>query len=298
MLSFEERFRVEFPRPGEGSRRLPRICCALVAVFGLSASACAPRPVAGIAVAPVVSALRATAAAVVATETTVPVSAEASVTTLGPPAPKPTPARRIDPRRWIGRPLLRAPWPTDKVAITFDDGPSKHSAEVLAILAHYGIRATFFYVGDRCPRYRDLVRQAFDAGFEIGDHTLDHHEIFRESASFDLREIDLGAAEIERETGVRPTYVRPPAGHWDATTLRCITQRRMVMALWSVHGQDTGTGTHAATIAARALRNVRGGDILLLHETNPETVKALPAIIGGLLREGFKPVTLSELLIR
>jgi peptidoglycan/xylan/chitin deacetylase (PgdA/CDA1 family) len=212
--------------------------------------------------------------------------------------PKVTPAARIDPSPWIGRPLRRAPWPTRKVAITLDDGPSPNTAQVLAIFRKHGLRGTFFFVGDRCQRYRKVVRLAFDAGFEIGDHTLDHQEIFRQSARFDLREIDLGAAELVRETGVRPIYMRPPSGHWDATTLRSIAQRHMIMALWSVHGQDTGPGTHASVIARHAVANARGGDIILLHETNPETVKALPAILEGLVRKGLRPVTLSELMTR
>ena len=101
---------------------------------------------------------------------------------------------------------------------------------------------------------------------------------------------------LEALTGRRPVFVRPPVGHWDPDALRAITARGLIMALWSVHGQDTGRGTHADRIARGVLAHARGGDIILLHETNPETVAALPSIIEGLRAEGLQPVTLAELL--
>ena len=223
-----------------------------------------------------------------------PTSVEASEATSGtgpdasdkkPPraaVPKATPAAQIDPSPWIGRPLNRAPWPTCKIAITLDDGPSTNTAEVLAIFRRHRLKATFFYVGDRCQRYEKLVKQAFGEGFEIGDHTLDHQEIFRESARFDLREIDLGAAELERETGIRPVFMRPPAGHWDATTLRSISGAAWSWRCGACTGRTRARGRTPSVIARRAIANARGGDIILLHETNPETVKALPAIIEGM----------------
>jgi peptidoglycan/xylan/chitin deacetylase (PgdA/CDA1 family) len=183
-----------------------------------------------------------------------------------------------------------------QVAITIDDGPSRNTAEVLAIFERLGVRCTFFYVGNRVPRYRVLARQAYRSGFEIGDHTWNHLEIKNESLAFDLGEIDRCATELQSVTGHRPVFMRPPAGHWDPTGLRAVTERNMVMALWSLHGHDTGPGTHADVIARGVLESARGGDVILLHETNPETVKALPVIIEGLRRKGLEPVTLSQLL--
>lgn len=299
---FDGGHQVRFPRVVHGSRPLIRLAASGTAVALALCVSCAPRPAGRAAEAPGPPATSAIATQTAeGTQTAAATSTAASDSTPHAKplsAPKSTLAVRIDPRLWLGKPLRRAPWKTSKVAITMDDGPSANTAKVLAIFGRYHIRATFFYVGGRCPGYRTLVKQASDAGFELGDHTLDHHEVARESARFDLHEIDLGAAELERETGIRPIYMRPPAGHWDHTTLRSITERGMIMALWSLHGRDTGKGTHASRIARDVIRDARGGDIILLHETNAETVSALPTIIEGLRRKGLEPVTLSELLTR
>jgi peptidoglycan-N-acetylglucosamine deacetylase len=206
-----------------------------------------------------------------------------------------TPAAQIDPGPLLGKPLKHGKSGTRKIAITMDDGTAKNSGKVMDIFERYGVRCTFFYVGKRMGHPK-IVERAYAEGFEIGDHTWDHQEIKGRSLAFDLSEIDRGARRIAAITGRKPIFVRPPAGHWDKTTLRAITKRRMVMALWNLHGHDTGAGTKAATIARDVVRSARGGDIILLHETNPETVKALPSIIRGLQRKGFKLVTLSGLL--
>lgn len=227
-------------------------------------------------------------------------AAEAAASAMTSASVRPTgsPAAEIDPAPFLGRPLKRAPFATRKVALTLDDGPSRNTAEVLSIFERLNARCTFFFVGGRVRGYRSVAKQAYETGFEIGNHTWDHQEIHETPLAFDLKEIDRCQAELVEVTGHEAVFVRPPTGHWDDATLRATGERGMVLALWSLHGQDTGPGTHARTITSGVLRSARGGDVILLHETNPETVKALPAIIEGLRAKGLEPVTLSELLTR
>jgi peptidoglycan/xylan/chitin deacetylase (PgdA/CDA1 family) len=251
--------------------------CTQVPVTPVALAASAPKP----PVSRVASAACAAAASTVGSG-----SAEAS----GHASP-------IDPAPFLGKVLKRAPWKTDEVAITMDDGTSHNTREVVRIFQEHGAKATFFYVGKRMG-YPGLVREVYDAGFEIGNHTWDHEEIKGVGAKQVMSEADRCDEWLRSITGTGSVFVRPPAGHYDDTTLQALTERGYILTLWSLHGHDTGAGTRAETIARGVVGSARGGDIILLHETNDETVKALPAILEGLQRKGLKPVTLTELLTR
>ncbi len=271
-------------------RRLSVLLCAVPLLL----CACVATP-------PATSASKMPAASV---EPTVPppslVASAAGTASVGPTAAvEATSEPRVpvlDVSGYLGQPIRRAKMPTNAVALTLDDGPSGETSAVLGVLERYSARVTFFYVGNRVARWRRLMPRVRADSCEIGNHTYDHEEIRGVSRSQVLREVDRGQAVIGQYTGVTPVLMRPPTGHFDETSLEAVNSRHLVLALWSLHGQDTGSGTHAETIARGIIGSTRGGDVILLHETNPETVKALPVIIEGLKRKGLHLVTMSELL--
>jgi peptidoglycan/xylan/chitin deacetylase (PgdA/CDA1 family) len=234
-----------------------------------------------------------------------PVVAQVATMTTPTASPKPAPVAavatapvrpRLDTSRYMGKPVKRSRAQTTAVAITLDDGPSSNLGLVLSILREHDARVTFFFVGNRTPRFRRRMPDVIALGCEVGNHTWDHEEVEGESRARILDSVDRAQAELTTDTGVAPVLMRPPAGHWDERALEAVNSRGLVMALWSLHGQDTGEGTHSEKIARDVIRSARGGDVILLHETNIETVNALPAIIDGLRKKGLHLVTMSELL--
>lgn len=190
------------------------------------------------------------------------------------------------------------------VALTFDDGPSEYTAQVLDILARYDVKATFFLVGLNAERHPDLARRIVSEGHVIGNHTYSHPVWAAiEDSQHVGRELDNGQQAIARVTGVAPTLFRPPHGWRSPWMVRLAHARGYTVVTWSVSPDDWRRPA-ADVIATRVLQQARSGAIVLLHDgldtqISPpvqNTVKALPAIIEGLRGRGYRFVTVPELM--
>lgn len=198
--------------------------------------------------------------------------------------------------RWSGIDVKQVATPERIVALTLDDGPHDGMMiEATNILERAGARATFFCVGGRVLYNASETRYAFDHGMEIENHTWSHRELDR-SKQEDLIQILAADSIIGKVTGVRPLWVRPKSGFADANGAAAVFETGHLLAGWSVHAGDTGDWT-ARHIEEHVLRTVRPGDIVDLHVTNPRTIEALPGILAGLKAEGFRMVTLSQLVL-
>jgi peptidoglycan-N-acetylglucosamine deacetylase len=186
-----------------------------------------------------------------------------------------------------------------EVALTFDDGPGPFTPKILSILEHRHVPATFFEVGVLERYFHQSTAAIVAHGYPIGDHTEDHAPMSRLSASEQAGQLLEQTAAVGDFGAPFPRLFRPPYGMWDATTLRLLKRYRMLMVLWTV---DTGDYLMPGveTIVERALKGARPGAIILLHDAGgnrSETVAALPKIIRGLRRRGFKLVTVPRLLL-
>lgn len=193
-----------------------------------------------------------------------------------------------------------------RVALTFDDGPDPAvTPRVLDALAQYGARATFFTIGRALEAHPDLARRLVAEGHELGNHSWRHArwDSLRPSIAEQGREIDRGERAIAAVTGrrARPPY-RPPFGVKSPPFLEAAAQRNLDLVSWSLHSGDT-LFADPERIAARVLRRVRGGDIVLMHDGHDlpgrhrfACADALPRILVGLRERGFECVTVSELL--
>lgn len=183
------------------------------------------------------------------------------------------------------------------VALTFDDGPSRHTRAILDTLRRLNATATFFAIGNLAERRPALVRRARAYGMAVGNHSHTHpyRPPFASRPVREIRdEIARGAAAITPLAGP-PTVFRPPGGSVSPRVVEAAGAQGQRVVLWSVDARDWRPGATASQIAARVLRDVRPGSIVLLHDgggNRAATVKALPAIVKGIRARGLELVLL------
>ncbi len=182
------------------------------------------------------------------------------------------------------------------VALTFDDGPDPESTPtILGHLARAGARATFFLIGRNVARHPGLTRDITAAGHAIGNHAFTHRNLARSNLVAVARELRRCDRVIFRATGIRPSIMRPPYGYQRARTFLAARALGFRVIHWSVSAEDW-LGDPPAAVAARVLGATAPGSIILLHDGQPPTVAALPAILDGLASQGYGFVTVPELL--
>ena len=185
-----------------------------------------------------------------------------------------------------------------EVAVTFDDGPGPFTPQVLSVLEHYKVKATFFVIGRMIQYFGASTVREIEDGDVIGDHTENHPMLAHLSAHDQYEELFEQIARVELLGGRRPVLFRPPYGSFNATTFRELRRLHLLMVLWSV---DTGDYAQPGvqTIVARAMEGAHPGAIILLHDAGgqrQQTVEALPLIIKGLRARGYDLVTVPRLL--
>lgn len=180
------------------------------------------------------------------------------------------------------------------VALTFDDGPSENTTQLLDILAREGVIATFFLIGENVARHPELVRAIAEGGHAVENHTWSHPHLPTLHGTEIAREIEK-ADEVICAAGVpRPQFIRPPFGEFDRSVATAVRSQHKQAVMWSVDSEDWTLQHHDRTIE-RALALQTGG-ILLLHDFVSETIEAVPAIIAGLRNQGFSFATVPHLM--
>jgi peptidoglycan/xylan/chitin deacetylase (PgdA/CDA1 family) len=186
-----------------------------------------------------------------------------------------------------------------KIALTFDDGPEEGSTdEILDILKEYGIKATFFVIGEQAERNPQLLQREAEEGHEIGDHTYTHLYMKNESLYKIDKEWNKTQSIIESQTDTRVRLCRPPGGYYSDAIARSAEMRDYAVVLWTIDTRDW-SGCSADAITQEVIENAECGDIILMHDGSGRklnTAQALRQIIPVLLERGFKFVTVSELI--
>lgn len=186
-------------------------------------------------------------------------------------------------------------WQRDekKVAITFDDGPdAKTTALLLDGLKARKVRATFFVIGEKAEQNPELICRMSEEGHLIGNHTYSHVQLNMLSSSQACSQVKAANDVIKEITGQEVIYLRPPYGEWDH---KKDCPQNMIAVYWDVDPLDWKR-TDTKQIAADILRQVKPGDIILLHDIYKTSVQAAFIVIDELQRQGYEFVTVEELL--
>jgi len=179
------------------------------------------------------------------------------------------------------------------VALTFDDGPSgRFTQSLLDGLQERGARATFLLCGYRMKQYPELTQRIFDEGHEIGYHGFSHDSMKSMSRMTIAQEIIDTQALLPEDCD--PVFLRPPGG-FVSDGVRQVAQARLLAILsWSVDPRDWAT-SDTLSVERAVLKNVKDGDIILLHDMTMTSVRAALDIVDALQKQGFQFVTVSEL---
>ncbi|MDN8589503.1 polysaccharide deacetylase family protein [Paenibacillus sp. 11B] len=175
--------------------------------------------------------------------------------------------------------------PNGYVGLTFDDGPSGNTTNVLNALKQAGLRATMFNVGQSAQNNQSLVSAQVAAGMWIGNHSYTHPDMTTLSSSQMSSEITRTQQTIQSITGSSPKLFRPPYGATNATLKSVLSQNGLTEVLWNVDSQDWNGASTAQIVAA--VNRMQNGDVILMHDQYQTTLQAIPQIAQNLKSRGL-----------
>ncbi|HWQ74617.1 MAG TPA: polysaccharide deacetylase family protein [Syntrophomonas sp.] len=185
------------------------------------------------------------------------------------------------------------------VALTFDDGPDpRYTNQVLRILKQYNVKATFFVVGENAAAHPDLIRQEVRDGHEIENHTYTHADLSHASETGTKNEIQKADALLKEmlQRGIK--YFRPPKKLFRTETIDIAEECGYKTILWTICVENSSAPT-PREMAQRVIDAARPGMIILAHDGRMDrsrTIQALPFIIAAYQKQGYRFVTLDELI--
>jgi peptidoglycan/xylan/chitin deacetylase (PgdA/CDA1 family) len=180
------------------------------------------------------------------------------------------------------------------VALTFDDGPTRNTREIVNDLKAYGDHATFFWVGSRITT--DAARYSVAAGEELANHTWNHPNMWKLSSAEASAEIGLTSARIAQFTGHPPVWFRSPFNRLFTNELAQIKAHRLLYANYDVTSVDWMADANENEILQKIASGLRPGGVILMHDSpQHDPAKFLPAVLSLLKARGYRVVTMSQL---
>lgn len=192
-----------------------------------------------------------------------------------------------------------------KIALTFDDGPSPiWTPQILDVLKKENVKATFFMIGHHVQKYPEVARRVADEGHSVGNHGYAHSVILYYTPA-EIEEEVKYTEHVIREVTLKTTRIYRPPKSWIKKDIKDkIKSLGYDIILWSVNSKDW-VGFPASFIVNSIMRKIKGGDILLFHDSGnifgteggnrQQTIKAVETIIKTLKQQGFSFVSLDEL---
>ncbi|SDC06079.1 Peptidoglycan/xylan/chitin deacetylase, PgdA/CDA1 family, partial [Raineyella antarctica] len=191
------------------------------------------------------------------------------------------------------------------VALTFDGGPSPYTGELLDTLDARNVQVTFFVVGQYIDGNPAVVKRAHTNGNEVMNHSWSHPCLIDNCpsaptqgpiSSTEIRsQLERTSDKIQATVGERPTMLRPPFGEYDQRLLDISRAEGLAVVNWSADTIDW-RDQNTAIIRERAVTKATSGGIILMHDTMPTTIAAVPGIISDLKARGYVLVTVGDVI--
>jgi peptidoglycan/xylan/chitin deacetylase (PgdA/CDA1 family) len=191
-----------------------------------------------------------------------------------------------------------------RLALTFDDGPNDpHTTNLLEVLDRHGVKATFFMIGRYVRERPEIAAAVARAGHVIGNHTFTHPNLIFCSRAQIRAQLESCEHALTDVVGEHSRLFRPPFGGRRPAVFEVATELGFSVIMWSVTSHDWRSDP-ATRVEAQVLRQVRGGDLILLHDgghrslgaDRSQTVKATDAIIRRYHDQGFTFVAVPEMM--
>jgi peptidoglycan/xylan/chitin deacetylase (PgdA/CDA1 family) len=206
--------------------------------------------------------------------------------------------------QWYGRTFTGLVRGSKQIALTYDDGPNDpHTLGLLEVLARHGVHATFFLIGRYVQQRPDIAREIVKAGHVVGNHTFTHPLLIFKSEEEIRQEISQCRAALQDAVGLHSNLFRPPFGGRRPAVLRVARELGLEPVMWNVTGYDWNAPP-AGVIERKVARQMRGGDVILLHDgghkqmgaDRSNTVTATDHLIARYKSEGYKFLAIPQMM--
>lgn len=185
----------------------------------------------------------------------------------------------------------------NNIALTFDDGPSTYTLQVLDLLQKHNFKATFFCIGNQIQKHPEIALEILKQGHSIGNHTLTHTS---KMGFLPYKEIKKEICEntriIESVLKVTPQWFRPPFGVTNPTIAKVIKEEKLTCIGWNIRSLDT-VSKSSEEIVHRVKRKLKPNGIILMHDTSQISVNALEQLLLEIKKQQFTVVPLQELIL-
>ena len=206
--------------------------------------------------------------------------------------------------QWYGQTFTGLAPGTRQVALTYDDGPNDpHTLHLLEVLAKHGAHATFFLIGSYVQQRPEIARELVKAGHVVGNHTFTHSLLALKSTAEIRKELSQCQAALSDAVGQFSNLFRPPYGGRRPAVLRIAHELGLETIMWNVTGYDW-SAPPAAVIEKKVAKQMRGGDVILLHDgghrqmgaDRSQTILATDRLLERFKSEGYEVVSVPDML--
>jgi peptidoglycan-N-acetylglucosamine deacetylase len=206
--------------------------------------------------------------------------------------------------QWYGKTFTGLAPGSRQIAVTYDDGPNDpHTLRLLEVLAKHNVNATFFLIGRYVRQRPEIVREIIRAGHIVGNHTFSHPLLTLKSETEIRHQLSECHAALEDAVGTHSNLFRPPFGGRRPAVLRLARELGLEPVMWSATGYDWNAPS-AATIEGKITQQIRGGDVILLHDgghkqigaDRSQTVMATDRLLTRYQSEGYEFLTIPQMM--